>query len=307
MKTVIAVFCYKRAAKLKRAMEALLRNPESAAMDIVFFCDGYKGEADREGVLATRAYIDGLTGFRSIHKQYRKRNLSTGPNFQQGITWLCKNYDQFIVVEDDLVVSPNYIRFMMDALEHYREEEDVFSISGFCFPLKKDGHPYDSTIHTRFCCYGWASWSDRVEKVTWDKASLSSLLYETPGFRRLLNREGLDLSRILRKQISGKISTWDIQMQVHVARNAMKVVYPLQSKGCNIGFDNESTNTFGVDYLKTTVDDGNQKKFSFCPVEEVNPFLQQQLRKPYSFPSLAARKIRNTLIKLTSQVKKAAV
>lgn len=306
-KTIIAVFCYKRAAKLKQSMEALLKNPECASMDIAFFCDGHKGYADKEGVLATRAYVGNVTGFRNVYRHFRPKNISTGPNFEQGIRWLCDNYDRFIVVEDDLVVSPNYLRYMLDALDFYQDEASVFSISGFCFPLNKTGYSYDTVMHTRFCCYGWASWSDRIRKVTWDKNALSRFLYESPGFKKELDKEGMDLSRILHKQITGKISTWDIQMQVQVVNNKMKVVYPVLSKGSNIGFDNESTNTFGVDYLKTIVDDGGQRNFCFCPAGQTERSLQKQLRRPYSLPFLAARKIANIFIKLTAQGKKAAV
>lgn len=303
--TIIAVFCYKRAAKLKRVMEALLANPECAEMEIVFFSDGYKGSADEAGVAATRAYIDSLEGFGKIHKQYRERNLSTGPNFHQGISWLCQNYDQFIVVEDDLVVAPNYLRYMLDALDFYRNDDNIFAVSGFCFPIEKNNYSFDTFIHTRFSCYGWASWSDRVKKVVWDEKELSKLLYHTPGFKSKLDREGMDLSRILDKQLTGKISTWDIQMQVQVAVEDMKVVYPVSSKTSNIGFDNESTNTFGVDYLKTKMDEGLQRSFRFCPADAVTHDLSQQVRKPYSFPALARRKLMNTFIKLTAQVKKA--
>lgn len=104
-KTIIAVFCYKRSAKLKASMEALLKNPECSSMDIIFFCDGYKGENDKEGVIKTRDYINSLTGFKNIYTHFREKNISTGPNFQKGLTYLCENYDQFIVVEDDLIVS----------------------------------------------------------------------------------------------------------------------------------------------------------------------------------------------------------
>jgi len=306
-KTIIAVFCYKRAAKLKRCIEALLKNPECASMDVIFFCDGFKNEMDKEGVLATREYINNLSGFRNVYKHFRETNLSTGPNFQQGLTYLSENYDQFIVVEDDLVVSSNYIRYMLDSLAYYREEKTIFSISGYCFPLKKSNYEFDTVIHTRFCCYGWASWSNRVKHVIWDKSLLFHLLHTSPDFKERLNSEGQDLSRTLMKQIGGKVSTWDIQMQVQVSENEMKVVYPVISKTTNIGFDNESTNTFGIDYLKTPLDPGNNRNFIFCNAEMVEPALQRQLRKPYSLKALATRKIINTIIKLSSQVKKAAV
>lgn len=302
-KTVIAVFCYKRAAKLKTSMEALLQNPECASMDIIFFCDGYKGEHDKAGVEATRAYIDALSGFRTITKHYRERNFSTGLNFRTGITYLCNTYDRFIVVEDDLVVTPNYVRYLLDALDFYKEEQSVFCVTGFAFPLEVGNYHYDTIIHKRFCSYGWGSWSNRVRKITWDSEELTKLMQE-PNFKKRLDKEGLDLYRMLKKQVSGAISTWDIQMQVHVSENNMKVVYPIISKTHNIGFDNESTNTFGVDYLKTVTDTGEKRHFVFCPAELEEPALQKQLKKPYGLPALASRKIINTVIKLTDSVKK---
>lgn len=305
-KTIIGVFCYKRAAKLKASMEALLKNPECAEMDIIFFCDGHKNEKDYPGVQATRDYINSLTGFKNIYKHFRERNISTGPNFFAGINYLRENYDQFIVVEDDLVVTPNYVRYMLDALDFYRDEKSIFCISGFAFPLKKKDYPYDTIIHRRFCSYGWASWSNRVKEVVWDKESLQHLLATSPNFKSELNKEGLDLYRMLKKQINGKISTWDIQMQVNVARHHLRVVYPVLSKAHNIGFDNESTNTFGLDYLKTITDPGEQRQFNFCPVELETPYLQKQLKRPYGLKALATRKMINTFIKLTAQVKKSS-
>ena len=305
-KTIIAVFCYKRAAKLQRSIEALLKNPECAGMEVVFFCDGPKGEQDYMGVMQTRHYIDNLTGFKQIHKQYREKNISTGPNFQQGITWLCNNYDRFIVVEDDLVVSPNYISYLLQALNFYHEEASVFCITGFCFPLQLKDYQYHTTMHTRFCSYGWASWSNKVKHVQWSKESLKDKL-SSAGFTSALNEEGKDLSRMVVKQVNGTISTWDIQMQVHVASYRLKVVYPILSKTYNIGFDQESTNTFGIDYLKTIVDEGTNNSFSFCPADLIVLSLQSQLRKPYSFPALASRKIINTFIKYTNKIRAAAL
>ncbi len=301
--TIIGVFCYKRAAKLQTSMEALLKNPECADMEIIFFCDGYKGERDKEDVLQTRRYIDSLTGFKKVHKHYREKNYSTGPNFHTALTYLSRNYTQFIIVEDDVVVTPNYIKFLLDGLAYYKDESSVFAVTGYCFPLEKENYQYDSVVHKRFCSYGWASWANRVSEVKWDKLSLQNIIDTVPDFKKKLNKEGMDLYRMLLKQISGKISTWDIQMQVQVALHEMNVIYPVISKTTNIGFDTESTNTFGIDYLQSPLDNGEKRDFRFCNVESVNPVLSRQLKKPYSFTSLASRKIANTLIKYTNKVK----
>lgn len=302
-KTIIGVFCYNRASKLKRSMEALLKNPECADMDIVFFADGYKGEKDKQGVLDTRAYIDSLTGFRNIYKHYRDKNFSTGPNFHTGLSFLANNYDRFIIVEDDLVVTSNYVKFLLNALDFYKGQKSVFCVTGFAFPLKLGNYPYDTIIANRFCSYGWASWGDRVKNVVWHKEGLTEISNNSQGFKKRLNREGMDLYRLVKKEINGTISTWDIQMQVHVSEHRLKVVYPIISKGTNIGFDQESTNTFGIDYLQTPQDPGTKREFKFCNVDIIEPYLQKQLKKPYSLPSLVKRKVLNTLIKIGSQLK----
>lgn len=302
-KTIIGVFCYKRAAKLKASMEALLQNPECANMDVIFFADGYKGEKDKQGVLETRAYIDALTGFKNIHKHYRDKNFSTGPNFHTGLSYLSNNYDRFIIVEDDLVVTPNYIKYLLDGLDFYKNEKSVFCVTGFCFPLKINNYPYDSIVANRFCSYGWASWANRVKNVVWDKEGLQNIIKTSPDFKSRLNKEGMDLYRMVEKEINGTISTWDIQMQVYVSENRLKVIYPIISKGTNIGFDNESTNTFGIDYLQTPQDPGIKREFKFCGVDLIEPSLQKQLRRPYSLPVLVTRKIINNMIKLGSKLK----
>jgi hypothetical protein len=304
-KIIIGVFCYSRANKLKRCIDALLKNPECPNMDIVFFSDGYKGERDKAGVLETRAYISSITGFKSVIKHFRERNYSTGPNFVEGLTFLSNNYEQFIIVEDDLIVTPNYIKFLLDGLAFYKNKKSVFCITAYVFPVQVADYAYDSIVYKRFCSYGWAGWADRFTNVIWDHGQLQNLMYSSPGFSKRLNAEGYDLVRMLRKQINGKISTWDVQLQVHVAENRLKVVYPVISKVDNIGFDEESTNTFGIDWLKTPIDSGTKREFKFCDENLIIPDLQKQIKKPFSLKSLVTRKIINTYIKATNQVKKA--
>jgi hypothetical protein len=127
----------------------------------------------------------------------------------------------------------------------------------------------------------------------------------SPGFKKRLNAEGYDLVRMLKKQISGVISTWDIQLQTHVAENRLKVIYPVLSKVSNIGFDEESTNTYGINYLITPIDKGIKRSFKYCTADYIVPELQAQIKKPYGLKALITRKLINEFIKATNKVKKA--
>lgn len=303
-KIIIGVFCYRRSDKLKSCIEALLKNPECASMDIVFFSDGYRDGNDKAGVLATRAYINSITEFKNVFKHFRDRNFTTGPNFFTGLTFLCDNYDSFIVVEDDLVVTPNFLSYMLSGLQFYKSDESVFSVSGFCFPLKVKNYSFDTFIAKRFSCYGWASWANRVKDVVWTRAGLEEILNTSPHLKGRLDGEGWDLYRMAKKQISGILNTWDIQVCVHVLKYQYKIVYPIISKVSNIGFDDESTNTFGVDFLKTPQDSGTNRKFKFCEVDLIEPSLIKQLKKPFGVPALATRKIINEVVSFSSNLKK---
>jgi glycosyltransferase involved in cell wall biosynthesis len=291
---VIGVFCYNRAAKLRRCVEALLRNPECSSLDIVFFSDGFKTQADKAAVLEVRNYIESLVGFKNVIKHFREQNFSTGPNFEVGLRYLTSNYDEFIIVEDDLV----------DALEFYKSEQSVFCITGYVFPLKLHEYAFDTVVYKRFCSYGWAGWSNRLSTVIWNNDLLKQMSHDSRGFKRRLNREGWDLGRMLTKQVSGKISTWDIQMQTHVAVNRLKVIYPVLSKVINIGFDNESTNTFGINYLVTPIDPGITRTFKFCHAEMISSELQSQLKKPYGLKQLIFRKVINECIAFSKRIKR---
>lgn len=303
---VIGIFCYNRVTKLKRCIEALLKNKECADLEIVFFSDGPKDEAGKKPIQDVRDYIDKLEGFKSVIKHYREHNLSTGPNFKTGLNFLSENYERFIIVEDDLIVSPNYLKFLIDALEFYKKDKSVFCVTAYVFPIKKEpDYPYDTIVYKRFCSYGWGGWSDRFPNIIWDHQELENLMKTSPGFKRRLNAEGADLIRMFRKQINGKISTWDIQMQTHVAENRLKVIYPTFSKVSNIGFDEESTNTSGVNYLITPVDPGHQRQFKFCPPNVISPKLQAQIKRPYNYTTLVIRKLRNDFLKLTNNIRKA--
>lgn len=304
-KLVIGVFCYSRASKLKLCITALLKNPECKDLDIIFFSDGFKGDNDRQGVIETRDYINSITGFKSVIKHFRDTNLSTGPNFKEGLTYLSNNYDEFIIVEDDLIVSPNYLKFLMDALVFYRNKQSVFCITAYVYPIKVNNYFYDTIVYKRFCSYGWAGWADRFKNIVWDHKELQNMMDNSAGFKSRLNEEGYDLVRMLKKQISGKISTWDVQLQVHVAENRLKVIYPVLSKVNNIGFDNESTNTFGINYLKTPIDNGANRTFKFCDDNLIIPQLQRQIKKPFGLKELVRRQIINRFIKATKQVKTA--
>ena len=174
----IALFTYNRADHTRQAVESLLKNEETKYSDLFIFSDGAKNEKAVEGVKKNREYIrsfkndnDKLTlryadatitsSFRSVTIIEREKNWGLANSLIAGITEIVKKYGRVIVVEDDLILSPYFLKFMNESLEKYKDEEKVSSIAAFLNPVEGD---VPETFFLRyFACWGWATW-----KRGWD-------------------------------------------------------------------------------------------------------------------------------------------
>ena len=161
MKAPIVLFTYSRVGHTRSAVESLLRNVEAIDSDLYIFSDGPKTEAKRQAVEENRRYIHTISGFKSIHIIEREKNWGLANSLIAGITDVVNRYGQVIVVEDDLIVSPYFLQYMNEALEKYRDDDRVASISAFLNPI--DCEAPDTFFLRYFACWGWATW-----KRGWD-------------------------------------------------------------------------------------------------------------------------------------------
>ena len=152
----IALFTYSRAGHTRDAVQSLLKNKEAAESDLYIFSDGPKTEAKREAVEENRKYIHSITGFKSIHIVEHEKNWGLANSLIAGITEIVNKYGWVIVVEDDLIVSPYFIQYMNEALEKYKDDERVASISAFLNPI--DCEAPETFFLRYFACWGWATW-----------------------------------------------------------------------------------------------------------------------------------------------------
>lgn len=73
-----------------------------------------------------------------------------------GIDRALAESDRVVVLEDDLEVSPYFLRYMFEALELYQDDPQVMEIHGFT-PV--DGTVCGETMFLRGAdCWGWGTW-----------------------------------------------------------------------------------------------------------------------------------------------------
>lgn len=157
----IALFVYNRPEHTRQTVEALQKNDLSRKSDLFIFSDAPKSVAQTEVVHEVREYIRQITSFQSVTIVEREMNFGLARSIIEGVTELCEKYGRVIVLEDDLITSPHFLRFMNDALEVYKDEERVMHISGCVYPIEE---MEEETFFFRVpLCWGWATW-DRAWK-----------------------------------------------------------------------------------------------------------------------------------------------
>lgn len=278
----IVLFTYKRVDTLKKTVEALQGNYLASKSDLIVFSDGSKNEVDSIAVNEVRHYLETLSGFKSVRIVTSLNNKGLANSIIEGVTEVLKKHEKVIVLEDDLVSSPNFLNYMNDALLFYQDDLRVFSISGFSIPIKSN-KTFDVYFTNRASSWGWATWQYQWENIDWEVKD-----YETFKFnfrkRYQFNKMGSDLFGMLDRQMRGKINSWAIRWCYHQFKYDLFSVHPILSKISNIGFSEEASNTKKKNNrYSTLLDNRNEVNFSFTEQVKIEKYLIKQYVKPYSF------------------------
>ena len=253
----IVVFAYMRADHLQRCVESLLANPEAAASDVVFYCDAPKHPHHRPMVDAVRAYVDGLTGFRSVRRVYRDRNMGLRRSVIAGVGEVLAEHGRAIVLEDDLVLSPHFLQYMNDGLDRYEDDARVASIHGYVYPV--EGALPETFFLKGADCWGWATWSRAWSHFQPDGAPLLAEL-KARGRTREFDFDGqFPYTAMLQDQIAGRNNSWAILWYASCFLKDLLTLYPGRSLVQNIGNDSSGTHCgttdgFSGDAARSRVD-----------------------------------------------------
>ena len=129
MPAPIAVFAFNRPDHLHRALEALAANELAAQSDLTIFCDGPRSDTETEQTNAVRNVAKSAQGFASLSIVERDKNLGCANSIIDGLAQMFTQYEKLIVIEDDILTSPDTLRFLNDGLDYYADDKRIFNIS----------------------------------------------------------------------------------------------------------------------------------------------------------------------------------
>lgn len=278
----ICLFTYNRLDEVKRTILALQKNYLSSQSDLFIFSDYANSEREKLHVSHVREYLKTVRGFKSVTVFESDKNKGLARSIIDGVTLILKNSDKVIVIEDDLVSSPNFLDFMNQALEYYKDEQRIFSVTGWSLPLnslkKLKGDYY---LHNRMSSWGWGIWRNRWEKINWDNTYYESFVRSSKK-QKLFKKGGADLPGMLKNHLKGKINSWAIRACYHQFENNLLVLAPKKSKINNIGFANNATHTKRANRFDQPIDESLQRTFLFTDELQVVPEIVSECSDTYS-------------------------
>lgn len=247
----IALFTYNRPAHTRRTVEALLKNQFAAESDLIVFSDGPKASSDAEDVKSVRHYLDSISGFRSVQVIQQPRNLGLAQSIIAGVTQVCSSHGLVIVLEDDMLTSPWFLRFMNEGLATYEADPEVISIHGYIYPVRA---VLPETFFLRGAdCWGWATWDRAWKHFNSDGADLLAKL-EQHKLTHSFDFDGAySYTDMLRAQMAGRNNSWAIRWHASAFLLNKLTLYPGRSLVQNIGLDSSGTHCVVTEEFTTVL------------------------------------------------------
>lgn len=239
----IIIFAYDRPEHLRRTIEALAKNVFAGESELYIFCDGPKADASEERKLRikqTREVARAAKGFKDIHVIEAAANKGLAKSIIGGVTEVIEKHDRVIVLEDDLLTSPYFLKYMNTALDKYESYPSVITISANRPPVNKmfipSDYEYDVFVSLRPFSTGWATWKEKWKMIDWSLDYLNDFL-KHPQQIKSFHHGGDDLTDMLLLQRDHKIDSWAIRYAFQHFYHHAVAILPCVPYVDNIGFD----------------------------------------------------------------------
>lgn len=251
----VALFVYNREEHTRQTVETLRKNILAQQTDLYIFSDAPKKEEDISKVRAVREYVRSIPGdsFRKIDVVEQDTNKGLARSIIDGVTDVIKKYGKVIVLEDDLVTSRYFLRYMNEGLGKYKNSAEVFSICGYSY-FAQQGYQIDKLVIPEFyfldyfSSWGWATWEEKwryfdAEATGWEQLKSDYNLLYRFSYNGMHPGDGAMLVR----QMESGLDSWAIRWRWSIFKNNGLALFPNRTMVKNIGWDGTGVHGAGGD------------------------------------------------------------
>ena len=239
----IILFAYRRLDTLKKVIASLKNNNLSKKTEIYIFSDGYKSIEDKRDVLNVRNYLKKIKNFKKTNLCFRKKNFGLAKNIELGVSKILLIKKKGIIIEDDIIVSENFLSFMNQNLNKFRYTKSIWHINGWNYDLKSiKSYNKDIFYWRGMHCWGWATWNDRWKNF---KKNPDRLLksFKEEDIEKFNYDNNYNFWQQIIRNYELKINTWAIFWYATIFQNKGLCASPKESLTFNIGYDEYASHT----------------------------------------------------------------
>ena len=291
----IVLFVYNRPWHTQQTIEALQNNELASKSELFIYADGAKNEKAYTQVEKVRSYVRAVSGFKKLTVIERDKNWGLANSIIDGVTQTVNKYGRVIVLEDDLVTSPFFLKYMNNALEFYKNEEKVMHISGWNYPIEINALN-DVFLWRVMNCWGWATWADKWQYFEKDTDKLINVFTNEDIYKFSLDGTADFWKQVLLNK-KEKINTWAIYWYASIFKQNGLCLNPVQSFVQNIGHDNSGENCSKTNsFFSKNLSINSDIKF----IEKIaeNDMALERVKAFYKFNSRPYKKLIRKVLKL---------
>jgi hypothetical protein len=230
----VILFAYARPDHLNQTLDGLRANQVPL---IYAFSDGPKGEQDASKVMGVRKILRSID-WCEVRLTERETNLGLGRSILVGVTEVLRKFDAIIVFEDDLICVPGTYNYLCAALEHYRDDTRVMSVTGWTHPLITPSDVIDQPYFDgRAESLAWGTWGRAWDGMATDAKTLMKK-YKAEEID--IYKYGADLPSMARVELRHNI--WAVRFLFWHILNRGLCLRPPWSMVEHIGWDFQGTN-----------------------------------------------------------------
>lgn len=222
--------------------------------------------------------LDSIDWECEVKTLFRDENLGCKKAVHEGIQWFFSQEEKGTVLEDDIVPSLNFFHFCEETLELFKDDKRIATITGRN-ELQQWGKR-DVFFASRFQCWGWASWSDRILGMDVDY-----------GYREQDDYSGLYLDRSWEERWhldstfgflqTNQVSSWASSYDLSFKLKKQLHLYPKYNMVKNIGFGDAGTHSFSKSVDTVDVYEEFIPKVFNVPILDDRNYISKKLRTEF--------------------------
>ena len=270
----VLIITYSRVDGVKNLLDACI----SAGVEKIYVAiDGPKDENTRELQKRIREILAGVVNSRGVEVivWQREANLGVSVSVITAIDWFFKHEVSGAILEDDLLVSSDFLSFAESALVFFESKKEIQLISG----NRYDRNSFSQAVVVSYPqTWGWATWREKWLELRRELDKKPKIKLHT------YNKVISNFWEAGAKQVwDGYIDTWDLLIANSLLANGKFCLLPPVNLVSNFGNDEFSTHTsmdtFPIRFPIESIEKFNLNldKISLAPDQQSDRFLETKV------------------------------